>query len=65
VPGVEEVLARFLIPVSMLINDDFPTLLRPMKAYSGLSGLGQDAVSGLLMTYVALWTFIGSDLQFL
>jgi hypothetical protein len=38
----------------MLMSDDFPTLLRPMNAYSGRSGLGQDAASGLLMMYEAL-----------
>jgi hypothetical protein len=64
-PGVADVLARFFVPVIMLINDDLPTLLLPIKAYSGLSGLGQEAVSGLLMIYVALWMIIGSDLQFL
>ena len=53
-PGVADVLARFFVPVIMLINDDLPTLLLPIKAYSGLSGLGQEAVSGLLMIYVAL-----------
>jgi hypothetical protein len=51
---VEDVLARFFVPVIMLINDDLPTLLLPINAYSGLSGLGQEAVSGLLMIYVAL-----------
>jgi demethylmenaquinone methyltransferase/2-methoxy-6-polyprenyl-1,4-benzoquinol methylase len=37
----------------MLIKDDLPTLLLPIKAYSGLSALGQEATSGLLITYVA------------
>jgi hypothetical protein len=51
---VAETLAKPLRPVSRLINDDLPTLLLPIKAYSGLSGLGHEAVSGLLMIYVAL-----------
>jgi demethylmenaquinone methyltransferase/2-methoxy-6-polyprenyl-1,4-benzoquinol methylase len=37
----------------MLIKEDLPTLLLPIKAYSGLSALGQEATSGLLITYVA------------
>jgi demethylmenaquinone methyltransferase/2-methoxy-6-polyprenyl-1,4-benzoquinol methylase len=37
----------------MLIKEDLPTLLLPMNAYSGLSGLGQEEISGLLITYVA------------
>ncbi len=42
----------------MLINEDLPTLLLPIKAYSGLSALGQEATSGLLITYVAFLMII-------
>jgi demethylmenaquinone methyltransferase/2-methoxy-6-polyprenyl-1,4-benzoquinol methylase len=42
------------MPVSMLMRDDLPTLLLPMKAYSGLSGFGQALWSGLLIIYDAL-----------
>jgi hypothetical protein len=38
----------------MLISDDLPTLLRPMKANSGLSGAGASVRSGLLITYSAV-----------
>ena len=34
-PGVADVMASPLRPVSMLMRLDFPTLERPMKAYSG------------------------------
>jgi hypothetical protein len=53
-PGVLEVLASLLWLVSILMRDDFPTLERPMNAYSGRSGLGQPSTVGLLMRYVAL-----------
>jgi hypothetical protein len=46
------------MPVSKLIKEDFPTLLRPIKAYSGRSALGQSSSFGLLMTYAALWMII-------
>jgi demethylmenaquinone methyltransferase/2-methoxy-6-polyprenyl-1,4-benzoquinol methylase len=52
-PGVFEVFANLLCPVSILINDDFPTFERPIKAYSGLSGLGQPSNVGLLIKYFA------------
>jgi demethylmenaquinone methyltransferase / 2-methoxy-6-polyprenyl-1,4-benzoquinol methylase len=39
--------------VSMLISEDLPTLDRPIKANSGLSGLGQAATSTLLIKYFA------------
>ena len=39
-PGVDDVLARFLRCVSILIKDDLPTFERPIKANSGLSGMG-------------------------
>jgi hypothetical protein len=59
-PGVEEVFASFWLSLSILINDDFPTLLRPMKANSGLSGGGHILTSGLLITYVAVLITIGA-----
>ena len=39
-PGVELVLAIFLLLTSTFIRDDFPTLDLPAKAISGLSGGG-------------------------
>jgi hypothetical protein len=38
---------------SILIKEDFPTLLRPRNAYSGLSGFGHLSTDGLLMMYFA------------
>lgn len=35
------------------MSDDFPTLERPMKAYSGLSGVGMSFTITLLFTKVA------------
>jgi len=32
---LEDVFAKNLRPVSMLMKEDFPTFERPMKAYSG------------------------------
>ena len=52
-PGVAEVLASFSLSQIRLITDDLPTLLLPINAYSGLSGLGHLVKSGLLMIYVA------------
>lgn len=42
-PGVEDVIARPLCLVSIFINDDFPTLERPINAYSCIDVLGQPA----------------------
>ena len=39
-PGVAEVIANFLRPVSILMSELFPTLLLPMKAYSGFPSVG-------------------------
>jgi arsenite-transporting ATPase len=44
-PGVTEVLASFFELVSILISDDLPTLERPIKANSGLSGGGHFSTS--------------------
>jgi hypothetical protein len=34
-PGLDEVLAKFFLPVSILISDDLPTFERPINPYSG------------------------------
>ena len=52
-PGFEDVLAKFLLFVSMLMRDDLPTLDRPIKAYSGLSGVGHLRQSTSLCRYSA------------
>ena len=52
-PGVEEVLANPSLLQSMLIRDDLPTLLLPINAYSGFSGLGHVSTDGLEITYTA------------
>ena len=39
-PGVPETLASPCLPVSMLMSDDLPTLLRPMNAMSFRSSFG-------------------------
>ena len=39
-PGVPDTLASPCRPVSMLMSDDLPTLLRPMKAMSFSASLG-------------------------
>jgi hypothetical protein len=48
-PGVDDVLARPLWLQSMLIRLDLPTLLLPMKAYSGLVSFGHWLTVALLM----------------
>jgi hypothetical protein len=53
-PGVAEVFARFFRFVSMLISDDLPTLLLPMKAYSGIVGAGHFSML-VLLTKKAAW----------
>jgi demethylmenaquinone methyltransferase/2-methoxy-6-polyprenyl-1,4-benzoquinol methylase len=52
-PGVPDVLASLLWLVIILIREDLPTLERPIKAYSGLSGLGQSSTFTLLIKYFA------------
>ena len=49
-PGVEDVLASFLWFANMLIRLDFPTLERPINAYSGSVVAGHFETSVLLMT---------------
>ena len=53
-PGVAEVMASPLRPVSILMRLDFPTLERPIKAYSGNIPEGHFFTSVLLMTNSAL-----------
>lgn len=53
-PGVEEVIANFGFLVSILIRLDFPTLERPMKAYSGKFPFGHISARELLITNSAL-----------
>ena len=57
-PGFCEVIARPFFPVSMLMREDFPTLDRPMKAYSGRRLSGHLRTWLLLMTKVALLIII-------
>ena len=57
-PGVADVLASPLWLQSMLIRLDLPTLLRPMKAYSGLVSLGQRLTVGLDIEYSELFISI-------
>ena len=47
-PGVAEVLASFLLLVSILMRLDFPTLDRPINAYSGFVSLGHIDTIGAL-----------------
>lgn len=42
------------------MRDDFPTLLRPIKAYSGHLESGHPFTSGLLIRYLACVIFIFS-----
>jgi hypothetical protein len=57
-PGVAEVLASFLLFVSMLIRLDLPTLERPIKAYSGFVSLGHILTMGALRENSAVLMFI-------
>lgn len=67
-PGIDEVIANLLWRVSMLIRLDFPTLERPMKAYSGFPSMGHFDISVLLITkradFISIF-FICSDCFFL
>ena len=47
-PGVDDVFASCFLLVSILINDDLPTLERPMNAYSGLFAAGSLSILVLL-----------------
>jgi len=57
-PGDAEVLARSLLQ-SIFITDDLPTLLLPIKAYSGLSGFGHCSTDGLDIRYTACLMIMG------
>jgi hypothetical protein len=48
---------------SIFINDDLPTLLLPIKAYSGLSGIGHFSKEGLLIRYIAFLMCIQSAIS--
>ena len=58
-PGFCEVIASPLRAVSILMSDDFPTLDRPMKAYSGRPVVGHFSTRLLLMTNSADLMTIG------
>lgn len=62
-PGLDEVFAKCLVLQSVLIKDDFPTLDRPIKAYSGKLTLGHFATFVLLITNLAERIRIGSELK--
>jgi hypothetical protein len=49
-PGFWLVLASLGLCVSILMSEDLPTLLRPMKAYSGMVVCGHCITSGLEIT---------------
>jgi len=53
-PGATDIFASFELLHSILINEDLPTLLLPINAYSGLSGFGHLSTDGLEIRYVAL-----------
>ncbi len=55
-PGLAEVWASLLLLVSALINDDFPTLLRPINAYSANPVLGHSLSFAELFTNMAFLT---------
>jgi hypothetical protein len=55
-PGLPDVLASCLRPVSILIKDDLPTFDLPIKANSGNDDFGQSDTLALLITKDALLT---------
>lgn len=57
-PGRPDVLAKPFLWVSILIKEDFPTLERPIKAYSGNWSFGQFVTLELLITKSADFIFI-------
>src|SRR5580692_1056832 len=62
-PGLTDVCAIFLLH-SILISEDLPTLLLPIKANSGKCVLGHLSTLVLLMAKSALLTCMISALQF-
>ena len=57
-PGVADVMAKPLRPVSMLMRLDLPTFERPMNAYSGMLCCGHLLMSVLLIMNSALFISI-------
>jgi hypothetical protein len=57
-PGVPDVFARVLTLVSILMSEDFPTLLLPIKAYSGKVGAGHFSTLVLLNKNLASVMFM-------
>jgi hypothetical protein len=47
-PGVWDIFASPFFCTSMFMSDDFPTLERPINAYSGITGGGNLSVLVLL-----------------
>jgi hypothetical protein len=62
-PGLPDVLARLFRSVIILIKEDFPTLLLPIKAYSGRLLVGHLITSWLLTTNTADLIFIFISLE--
>lgn len=61
-PGVDEVIARPLRPVSMFISDDLPTFDLPIKAYSCRVEAGHLVTSELLISNFAEVIFMISSI---
>ena len=56
-PGLPEIFANLLRSVTMLINEDLPTLDLPIKAYSGFPSVGHNLMSTLEITNSAFLIF--------
>ena len=62
-PGVPDTLASPVRAVSMLMSDDFPTLLRPMKAMSFRSSFGtcemrsDEHLNSALVICIGIWFY--------
>lgn len=62
-PGVPETFASPCRPVSMLMSDDLPTLLRPMKAMSFRSSFGtcemrsDEHLNSALVICIGIWFY--------
>lgn len=61
-PGVDEVIARPLRPVSIFISDDLPTFDLPIKAYSCRVEVGHLVTSELLISNFAEVIFMISSI---
>lgn len=55
-PGVEDVFASLLLLHNIFIKDDLPTLLLPIKAYSGNTGFGQSVTLAEVFVNMAFLT---------